>query len=57
MTLKSTVESFLSEKTLAVAGVSRQGTKFGNAVFDDLKKKGSTVYTINPNAETIKDDT
>ena len=57
MTLKSTVESFLSEKTLAVAGVSRQGKKFGNPVFDDLKKKGYTVYPINPNAEKIKDDT
>ncbi len=50
------MESFLSEKVLAVAGVSRQGQKFGNAVYDELKKKGYTVYPINPNADTVGED-
>lgn len=53
MTTKAQVSAFFAQKTLAVAGVSRDPKKFGYRVFQDLKEKGYTVYPINPNAESI----
>lgn len=56
MTSRAAVEDFLSQKTLAVVGVSRKGKKFGNAVYNDLKKKGYRVFPINPKAEVVEGD-
>ena len=56
MTTKAAVQDFLSQKVLAVVGVSRDAKKFGCAVYNDLKTKGYTVYPINPKAETIGSD-
>ena len=56
MTSKSTVEDFLAHRTLAVVGVSRDGKKFGNTVYKELKNKNYTIYPINPNAEKIGSD-
>jgi len=54
MTQKADVEEFISQKRLAVAGVSRKSNKFGNAVFKELKKKGYQVWPVNPNMETFQ---
>lgn len=54
MTSKAVMDDFYAQKTLAVAGVSRNPQKFGNMVYRDLKAKGYTVYPINPNAQTIE---
>ena len=48
-----TIKDFLSTKTMAIAGVSRNPKKFGGAVFKQLTETGFTVYPINPNADTI----
>jgi predicted CoA-binding protein len=48
MTSKKLIEEFLSQKKIAVVGVSRKKTKFGNAIFKELKQKGYKVYPINP---------
>ncbi len=56
MTTKAAIEDFYAQKVLAVAGVSRDPKKFGNAIYRDLKAKGYTVYPINPNAQTIEGD-
>jgi len=53
MTSKSAVDQFLTQKTLAVVGVSRSGKKFGNAVAKELKTKGYTIFPINAQAENI----
>jgi predicted CoA-binding protein len=53
MTSKTLVDEFLSQKTLAVVGVSRNKNKFGNSVFKELKQKGYEVYPVNPKAEQI----
>jgi len=45
------VDDFLGQKKIAVVGVSRKSTKFGNAVYKEMKKKGYTVYAVNPNME------
>ena len=56
MTSQEAIDRFFSSKNLAVVGVSRKSTKFGNAVYKELKKKGMSVYGVNPNMEIIEGD-
>ena len=44
----------LAEKTLAVAGLSRDEKSMSAAVFKELKAKGYTLYAVNPNADSIR---
>jgi predicted CoA-binding protein len=53
MTTQASVEGFLAEQTLAIAGVSRSGKGFGNAVFKDLAGKGYEVLPVHPQADEI----
>lgn len=50
---KASIESFLSSRKLAIAGVSRDTKKFGNQVFKQLREKGYEVYPINPQTDNI----
>lgn len=54
MTTQSSVEQFLSEHTLAVAGASRSGKKFGNSVVRELTKKGYELFLVHPEADEIE---
>jgi predicted CoA-binding protein len=54
MTSKTTVEDFISQRTLAIAGVSRNGKKFGNIVYREMRKHGYKLYAIHPEAETLE---
>ena len=56
MITKTSVENFLSQKNIAVVGVSRNTKKFGNTIYRSLKKKGYSVFPINPNTEKIEGD-
>jgi len=56
MTSRKLVENFLSEKSIAVVGVSRSDKKFGYTVYKELKSKGYNVYPVNPNAEYIDNE-
>jgi len=56
MTSKTVVEDFISQKSLAVVGVSRRGQKFGNMAYRELKAKGYKLYPIHPSAETLEGD-
>jgi uncharacterized protein len=57
MTQKTDVDDFLNQKKLAVVGVSRKKSKFGNVIYRELKKRGYKVYPINPATESIEGDT
>lgn len=50
---KKLIQTFLDSKKIAVAGVSRNEKKFGQAAFRELEKRGYDVYPVNPNAEDI----
>jgi uncharacterized protein len=50
---QAAVQAFLGEKTLAIAGISRGGRKFGNTIFRNLRGKGYRLLPIHPQAETI----
>lgn len=40
------IEQFVAQRHIAVAGISRNPGKFGNAIFKELKKQGYTLYPI-----------
>lgn len=51
------IDAFLNENNVfAVVGVSRNPSKFGYIIYQDLKRKGYKVYPINPNATMINGD-
>lgn len=56
MTSKSTVDAFVSEKRLAVVGLSRDGKKFGNVIYKELKSKGYQLVPVHPSADSIQGD-
>ena len=56
MTSKSAVEDFVAQRTLAVVGVSRSGTKFGNTIYRELKARGYRVLAIHPQAAQLEGD-
>ncbi len=45
---------FLSHRSFAVAGASRDRQKYGNKVLRSLRQSGRTTYAINPNASNIE---
>jgi predicted CoA-binding protein len=53
MTTSDAIETFLAQPAIAVVGVSRCGSKFGNAAFRTLRDKGYHVYQIHRLAEAI----
>jgi hypothetical protein len=55
-TLIEAVDDFLSQKRIAVAGVSRDGAAVGNSIYKKLRDGGYKVYAINPNATEIEGD-
>lgn len=57
MSSKKAVEEFLAQKNIAVVGVSRKKTKFGNAIYRELKQKGYNAFPVNPNMNSFEGDT
>lgn len=53
MNTKQDIQEFLSQKTLAMAGLSRNEKAFSASVNRELKGKGYRVLPVNPHAETI----
>lgn len=51
--MKNAINAFINEKTLAIAGVSRDRMKWGNSLFRAISKKGYSVFPVNPNAGQI----
>ena len=48
-TTRQQLDNFFTASPLAIAGVSRDTKKFGNAVFKTLLDRGLKVYALNPN--------
>lgn len=48
------IQSFLSQEKIAVAGVSRHKQKFGNAIYKELDSRGFKVYPVNPNIDDYR---
>lgn len=54
MTSITTISDFLAQKSLALAGVSRSGKGFGNAVLKELRSKGYDILPVHPEASEIQ---
>lgn len=55
-TLEAKVADFLSQKRIAVAGVSRTKQDAANLIYRKLKAAGYQVFPINPNAGTFENE-
>lgn len=56
MATKAAVDDLISQKTLAVVGVSKNKGKFGSTVYRELKSKGYRVFPVNPNIDDFEGD-
>src|SRR5262247_4123489 len=57
-TFKTKVHDFLTQKRIAVAGVSRdrRNHPVGNLIYQRLKKTGHDVFPVNPHMQTFEGD-
>lgn len=57
-TLDAQVDDFLSQKRIAIAGVSRDNSRHpvGNQIYRRLKSTGHDVFPVNPNMQTFEGD-
>lgn len=55
-TIDLLVKDFLSQKSIAVSGVTRNREDAANLAYKKLKDAGYRVYAINPNVTTFKGD-
>jgi predicted CoA-binding protein len=51
------IMDFLQSKRIAIVGVSRSGTHFGNSIFKELKEKGYDMFIVHPEAKEIDGET
>ena len=52
--VESSTARFLAAKTFAVAGASRDRSKYGNKVFQALVASGRTVYPLYPSSPEVE---
>lgn len=57
LTARESIQAFLQQPQIAVVGVSRNKNKFGNVVYNTLKKKGMHVLPVNPHLTHFEGDT
>jgi predicted CoA-binding protein len=55
-TLKEAVDDFLTQKRIAVFGVSRDSAQAANLVYRNLRKANYEVFAVNPNADEVEGD-
>ncbi|HLE51856.1 MAG TPA: CoA-binding protein [Anaerolineales bacterium] len=55
-TVDTLAKDFLSQKRIAVAGVSRSGEDAANLIYRRLKSTGHQVFPVNPNTEAFEGD-
>lgn len=56
-TIKEAAAAFLSNRRIAVTGVSRQPKGHGsNVVYQRLRDRGYEVFAVNPNADVVEGD-
>jgi len=57
LTMKQAASGFLTNKRIAVTGVSRKPEEHGaNVVYRRLRERGYEVFAINPNADEVEGD-
>jgi predicted CoA-binding protein len=54
--LDQAIHNFLAQRSIAVAGVSRNGDLPANYIYRRLRDVGYTLFAVNPNAESVEGD-
>lgn len=54
--LPAAAAEFLSQRRIAVAGVSRQGTAAANGIYRRLRGAGYEVFAVNPQTDEVEGD-
>ena len=57
MNTKQDVQEFVSQKTIAMAGLSRDANAFSANIRKELQSKGYRILAVNPNASSIGGET
>lgn len=52
--MKKIIDQFISDKNIALIGVSKDQRKFGNVLFKELTKKGYTVFPVHPELKEVE---
>lgn len=52
--MNTIIEKFVSDKNIALIGVSSDKEKFGNMLLLELTKKGYTVFPVHPSLDEIE---
>jgi len=52
----NSIDAFLKYQTFAVAGASRDRSKYGNIVYRALQRSGRQTFAINPNTDRVEGD-
>jgi uncharacterized protein len=50
----NTIEDFLAQKRIAIAGVSRDSGSFSMKLFEEFCRRGYDMVPVNPNAEQVE---
>jgi len=53
MNMDQAIQDFINGKRIAIVGVSREGTKFGNTALAELAARGYQVFAVHPEAKEI----
>lgn len=53
MVSRAMIDEFLSQKHLALAGVSRDGKGFGHVIRKELTAKGYQLHLVHPEVDTV----
>ena len=53
MKISELVDGFLTQRTLAVVGVSRKKTDFSRQLVDLMRRNNYTIYPVNPHADEL----
>jgi predicted CoA-binding protein len=56
MAQQDNIDTFLSLKSVAVVGASRDRNKYGNIVYRNFVSRGVKVFPVNPEAAIIEGD-
>ncbi len=51
--MKKTIQAFLDQKRVAIAGASNNKDNFGTSILNELAKKDFDLYPVNPKADFI----
>ena len=52
--MQDLIKEFMSQKRFAVVGATDNVEKFGNQVFNNLRRRSYEVYPVNPRLKTIE---